>query len=416
MKRMKTLRAIMVSLLTLMLCVRVLPSASASAASNFADVEGDDCSLTLKFIHEDQPITGVEFRVKAWKVGEFKNNGLYALEEYEDYLSFPARNGDRQWDRRAKALLAYIQSSHVTPAMSGTTNMEGTVTFAIESAEKGLYLLDTEKVVQGDTTYTTQPFLCSVPYAPEPWVNWQSDVTALPKIDVVTDTHDSGNPGDKTVDRQVLKTWNDEGHKEERPALVEVSLLKDGEVYDTVTLTAENNWRYSWSKLDADSTWMVAERVEGNYSVIVEQRGTTFQITNTWEDDLPEEPPPLIDIPDEPPPETDIPNEPENPTVTPPEDIEVPEDPTPLDPPPYTPPDDIDVPEDPTPLDHPPYTPPDDVDIPENPTPLDDYSILPQTGQLWWPVVPMMLSGLVLSVLGWKRGRDWDEADYSDET
>jgi LPXTG-motif cell wall-anchored protein len=42
---------------------------------------------------------------------------------------------------------------------------------------------------------------------------------------------------------------------------------------------------------------------------------------------------------------------------------------------------------------------------PNTPTPVRDYSRLPQTGQLWWPVPVLALVGAAFVLVGWFRRR-----------
>ena len=67
--------------------------------------------------------------------------------------------------------------------------------------------------------------------------NWVYDVTADPKYG--QEKEPGGNPDGGTVRRQVLKVWEDDG-TEARPESVTVQLLRNGEVYETVTLSEEN--------------------------------------------------------------------------------------------------------------------------------------------------------------------------------
>ena len=61
-----------------------------------------------------------------------------------------------------------------------------------------------------------------------------------------------------------------------------VQLIRDGEVYDTATLAAGNNWKHSWSGLDASHDWLVREKsVPEGYVVAVERDSTDVTITNT---------------------------------------------------------------------------------------------------------------------------------------
>ena len=50
---------------------------------------------------------------------------------------------------------------------------------------------------------------------------------------------------------KVIKVWDDADNQDGyRTSDVTVNLLADGEVIDTVTLSEENNWSYTWTKLD----------------------------------------------------------------------------------------------------------------------------------------------------------------------
>ena len=90
------------------------------------------------------------------------------------------------------------------------------------------------------------------------------------------------DPTPETTSRKVVKIWNDVGHESERPTEVTVSLLRNGEVYDTKTLTKENGWEYTWNGLDASYNWDVAEKEVKGYSSSVRTSGTTLIIVNTF--------------------------------------------------------------------------------------------------------------------------------------
>lgn len=66
------------------------------------------------------------------------------------------------------------------------------------------------------------------------------------------------------------------------PDSVEVVLLRDGEVYDTQTLSDENDWFFSWTELDDSYTWTVDEpTVPKDYEKSFRQEGTHVTITNS---------------------------------------------------------------------------------------------------------------------------------------
>lgn len=75
-----------------------------------------------------------------------------------------------------------------------------------------------------------------------------------------------------------------------------VNLMCNGRVYDTQTLSKENNWTYTWRELDNNCFWtLVEESVPDGFSTLVIKQGATFVVTNTEDDPSESTPPPPID-------------------------------------------------------------------------------------------------------------------------
>ncbi len=71
-----------------------------------------------------------------------------------------------------------------------------------------------------------------------------------------------------------------------RPERIEVQLLRNDEIYDTVTLDADNGWSHDWKELDARQTWKVTEKeVPSGYTTATALEGTTYLMTNTKKPD-----------------------------------------------------------------------------------------------------------------------------------
>ena len=343
MKRIRRLGAAALALALSALCL-----APASAASGSYDTVKDrDCTLTVGFAPDGEPMTDSAFRI--WRVGTLSDGGCLPFREFSGYNVL---NGPGGWSAKASTLLSYLQRDGVPPAQTGRTGADGTVRFDIPAAQQGLYLVAGDSQWRDGTRYTPTPLLVTVPYTRD-LQTWETDVVSRDKFSAYT-------PGE-TVQRHVLKSWRDGGHENERPASITVELLRDGQVFDTATLTAADSWRFDWTDLDARYQWTVVERENGRYAALVEQEGITFHITNTWLGDTDPDDPPLIDLPDDPdgPPLIDLPDLPDDPYV--------------------------------------------DIDDPN--VPLDDGPKLPQTGQLWWPVAPLAMGGVILMLLGWKQRR-----------
>ncbi len=121
-------------------------------------------------------------------------------------------------------------------------------------------------------------------------------------------------PSTNTNQLTVRKLWDDDG--KDRPESVTVNLLKNGKIHDTIELSAENQWIYTWSKLSRLSKWSVEEvNVPEGYTAEYSVTGNTTTITNIQipsEDKDPEAENPPIENPEpgtEVPPEILVPDE-----------------------------------------------------------------------------------------------------------
>ena len=269
------------------LCLLALFPVRAAAAG--AIDTSRNVRLTVEYRHDGKPVVSVPF-------------GLYYVASVDAYASFTLA-GDfaaypvtlenltaAEWTALAETLAAYAERDNLTPLDSGKTDAQGTLTFPNKTNRlaPGLYLAVGKKHTAGGYTYTTEPFLVSLPNLEND--AWVYDVTASPKH---TRTENPPSPSEDTVDRRVIKLWQDDV-QELRPSEVVIELLRDGKLYDTVTLNEKNNWRHTWRGLpeyNADGSkieWRVTERVPKNYTVRITRDGVTFLVTNTYRPENPD--------------------------------------------------------------------------------------------------------------------------------
>lgn len=98
-----------------------------------------------------------------------------------------------------------------------------------------------------------------------------------------------GTPSEtpETIRKVVKKVWDDKGYESKRPSSIQVQLMRNGAVYETVTLNANNNWQHIWSSLQAKDSngkeiqWTVKEVDVSGYVVNIDQHGDTFLLTNS---------------------------------------------------------------------------------------------------------------------------------------
>ena len=322
-----------------------------------------ETSLTVHFGEGSTDFSGVEFRI--YRVADVSESGEFTLAgDFVDYPISLENLDNAGWRALAQTLAGYVARDHLDPYKTAKTDKNGRAFF--DHLPTGLYLVMGDSYEKGRTTYTPDPFALCLPNPDGETGEWIYDVEASCKYDSEYDPpHGGGGDDDPssgggggtpvTVTRRVQKIWDDSGHTENRPQEVVVQLLKDGVVSSTVTLSASNNWSYTWSGLDANSNWQVVERdVANGYTVLVEREGDLFRVTNTYQEDVP---------------------------VTPPSTGES-------------------------------EAPPSAVSIEPAPEPgPEPEEKLPQTGMLWWPVPVLACGGISLFFAGWARRRRQEDSD-----
>ena len=246
--------------------------------------------LKIQYIHDKTPVSDVPFDL--YYVASVDAYGEFTLAgDFQKYPVVVSGLSTDAWRTLAETLAVYADRDQLKPLDSGKTNAEGNLSFPNKqpSLKPGLYLAVGRKLVKSGYTYTTKPFLVALPNLDRENNAWVYDVTATPKH---TRTENPPAPPEQTVERRVLKIWKDD-IPQSRPKEIVIQLLKDGVIYDTVTLNAVNNWRYTWEKLPAYNkdgskiVWSVVEKEPEGYTVLIARDGVTFIVTNTYAPDKP---------------------------------------------------------------------------------------------------------------------------------
>lgn len=348
MKRYNRIPAVLLTLFTL-LALMPIPALAAGSIDLTRDV-----SLTLSYRDGETPLTGMELSL--YLVATVDECGeLTAAQPFTQFNVNIRGKDDAAWQALASTLEGYVRRDGLTPADCGQTDSAGKLRFPTGQTPltPGLYLVLGQRLTQNGRRYDPIPFFALLPTQDSTANQWNYAVTATGKSE--SSPTPDGSHGSSRVTRKVLKVWQDEGHESARPAEITVQLLRDGAVFDTVTLNAANNWRHTWSDLSSSFQWNVTEAVPDHYTHQIVREGITFLITNTYTEDSPGQPdqPEPPDRPEQP----DSPGQPDQPD-----------------------------------------TPPSAPEQPSAPT-------LPQTGQLWWPVPLLLCAGLLCVVLGLVRRR-----------
>lgn len=174
--------------------------------------------------------------------------------------------------------LAAYAAAHDVAATTAVTDSDGNAVF--DDLPLGAYLV--YQVGGGEKFYPIEPFVVTVPSTSSDGTEWLYDIDASPKTAVKPTTAE-------TTSLTVKKQWQD-GDSASRPESVSVSLLRDGESFDNIVLSRENNWQYTWAQLLADYSWSVVETsVPAGYTVSYREENDVVNIINTAEDTPPDD-------------------------------------------------------------------------------------------------------------------------------
>lgn len=231
-------------------------------------------SLILFHAHEDggSYVTDVEFSL--YYVADEAGNLAGAFKDYQVSLEETESTGLKN---TAETLEGYTIKDKIVPLDSAKTDENGIAVFpASDTLEEGIYLI-TGKSYSTDTYICNiEPFLISLP-------NKDRDINIESKFELYE--------RDLKLQMRVVKIWKDQTTSY-RPSEIEAELIDEsGNIYETVILNQENNWRYVWDDLPEGHVWSVIEKdVPEYYTVSSERDGLTVHLTNTSEkEDTPTE-------------------------------------------------------------------------------------------------------------------------------
>ncbi len=241
-----------------------------------------DVRMNLSYQNGSTSLAGAEFRIYLVATVD-KTGALTVTETFKQFNVDIRGKNDAAWKDLASTLEGYVLRDKITATDSGKTDASGNLTFPTGSQKltKGLYLVLGQRHTQGSYRYDASPFMVMLPSQDSEKNEWLYDVSVNPKHDSAKIPDGSSSTG-TYITRKVLKVWNDAGNESLRPQKIVVQLLRDEEIYKTVTLSAANNWRYTWTGLNDSYVWTIVEKESENYTVSVAQEGVTFVITNTY--------------------------------------------------------------------------------------------------------------------------------------
>ena len=279
-------RRVAVIVFLLCLCLSWLPcyAQAASTADAKEPISPDkDCSLTIAYRYDGQSFSN--HPVRLYKIADVSADFQYTLTApfANSGLILNGVRSVSEWNVIRSTLEIHILTYDVDADLTGVTDQDGQVCF--QALKPGLYLAITEQVIQHDWIYAFDSALVALPGLGADGL-WQYEVAVTSKSKAIPPAET-----DEEIEFKVLKLWKGDKGRSDRPQSIEVEIFRDGVSYQTVILSEENHWTFSWFAKDDGATWKVVERnVPTGYTMMVEERETSFVLTNTRPPDKPDIP------------------------------------------------------------------------------------------------------------------------------
>lgn len=342
---------ILAAVIAVIMVLALLPGQEVMAAG--LDLSKKGSMTVTHHSADDEPLAGVKSRI--YRIASIDADAKYTiLDEFSAAFSdadfFNNGYDFDAWKSCVDSVKSYVKSNKIAAYKEGTSDKEGKTYYT--DLDLGVYLVLSDNLVDSKYVHSFAAFVYPVPLLDRGKdsgvLEWHYDVNVTPKTERV----------ERIIDEEfvVYKRWSDSGYEDKRPSSISVRIYCDEKLYKTVTLTASNSWKYSWS-YEPGHDWKLVETSTGeNYTASLstskKDNVYTFVFTNTY-----------------------------NPPETPPND---------------TPPED-------------PVTPPSTPDLPSVLGAIRDLPEvlgarrLPQTGQLWWPLPILVLFGVFFIIKGIRR-------------
>ncbi len=277
-----------IGIIAFMLCICLYLIPCQGQAASTADAKepistNENCSLKISYCSGG--IAFSELPVKLYKIADVSADSQYTLTSSFEKSNL-ILNGIQtvgEWNVIRSTLETFILANDITADLNAKTDFAGKASF--DALKPGLYLAITEHIIQDETTYVFDSALIALPGLGADGL-WQYQVDVTSKSEIIPPSED-----DEEIERKVLKLWKGDSGSSARPTTIEVEIFRNGTSYQTVTLSENNHWTFTWSAKDDGSDWKVVERnIPTGYTMTIEERETSFVLTNTLNRDVPGNP------------------------------------------------------------------------------------------------------------------------------
>jgi uncharacterized surface anchored protein len=241
-------------------CLLILGCLPTVLAQEFDPQKTGSISVTLTEQYRKDPIVGA--RLNVYYVAKVRMNADGSL-IYIPTDAFANAELALEDPALADKLEAYVSQHHVD-SLQVTTDENGTA--VCRELAPGLYFVRQTGAVDGFAPCA--PFVVTLPFQNDR--EFVYDVNASPKTQVA-----------KLTTITIKKVWNTDASTQAAES-VTVQLLRKGNVVQTATLNAQNNWQVTYANMPESDAYSIKEvNVPKGFIATYSQTGYVFTVTNT---------------------------------------------------------------------------------------------------------------------------------------
>lgn len=247
--------------MTFFLCISCICTAASAKSSGL---------LTIVCENDGTPIKGI--KLKVFRIGSFDGEKII-LED--DFAAFPVDMTDISTSGladSASTLREFAFTFKLKPIGSGKTKKNGTLEVKFDKV--GVYLIAAENYTDNGRSYITAPAIVMLDPDNEP------EKTVYPKIKVKTVM-----TGTKE-NYELIKVWENDENLPTKPTQIIVDIYRDFKYFDTIILSEENNWRYSWTYNTGYEWSMIERKIPEGCCVVYRKDGRSYVVENTYVPDF----------------------------------------------------------------------------------------------------------------------------------
>ena len=256
---MKNLRKAVALLCVLSMAFFLIVTASAAVNTQ---------QLIVKFENSEKlPVSGS--RIQLYRIGTRTDTKIIPNETFSDVGVDYEYADTAELSEIALTLEGIAAYNKIPATYTDVTDEKGEADFGGTGIEEGAYLVVASAVTIEGVTYIPAPVIISLPHI-------ENGV----QPDVVTLGIKSEQIKNEPINIKVLKVWKNDT-EEMRTPFIKVAILRNGSVYETQKLSAENGWSFTWYGLSPEYRWTIVEMdVPTSYTVQLSFEGITYVVTN----------------------------------------------------------------------------------------------------------------------------------------